>query len=191
MNDNHTLFSELLDVEFRIFTETTPWLKADPDPSKGEFPLPQYESDGAAALDVRAFMDEERVTINAGMSFKFRAGFGFHINNPWIAAHILPRSGTGVRGTNLKNTLGLIDSDYQGELSCTAINTNPPGSEPIVVNRGDRIFQLVFVPIVRVRPNWVDSFTAQTKRGAGGFGSTEDFNGSQRKWTTSTPGTPP
>nr|WP_250807719.1 dUTP diphosphatase [Neorhizobium tomejilense] len=170
--NNQNLFSEMLDVEFRIFTETNPWLKADPDPSKGEFPLPQYESEQAAALDIRAFMDQETAVINPGESFKFRAGFGFHINNPWIAALVLPRSGSGVKGTNLKNTLGLIDSDYQGELSCTAINTNPPGTEPIIVNRGDRIFQLVFVPIVRVKPNWVDAFSATSKRGVGGFGST-------------------
>jgi len=172
MNDNLNLFSGLLDVEFRIFKETTPWLKENPDPTKGEFPLPQYESDGAAALDIRAFMDEEKVSIEPGQSFKFRSGFGFHINNPWIAAEVLPRSGTGVRGTNLKNTLGLIDSDYQGELSCTAINTNPQGTPPIEITRGDRIFQLVFVPIIRVRPVVVDQFSSQTRRGAGGFGST-------------------
>lgn len=170
--NNQNLFSGLLDVEFKLFSENTPWLKANPDAEMGEFPLPQYESEGAAALDVRAFMDQATVVLEAGQSFKFRSGFGFHINNPWIAAHILPRSGTGVKGTNLKNTLGLIDSDYQGELSCTAINTNPQGSDPIIINRGDRIFQLVFVPIIRVNPNWVDAFSSSTKRGEGGFGST-------------------
>jgi dUTP pyrophosphatase len=169
---NQNLLSELLDVEFRIFTENNPWLKENPDASKGEFPLPQYETEQAAALDIRAFMDEETVSIAPGQSFKFRSGFGFHINNPWIAALVLPRSGAGVKGSNLKNTLGLIDSDYQGELSCTAINTNPPGTEPIVVNRGDRLFQLVFVPVVRVKPNWVDTFSETSKRGTGGFGST-------------------
>ncbi|MDW9478984.1 dUTP diphosphatase [Sinorhizobium meliloti] len=169
---NQNLFSSTLDIEFKLFFEGTPWLKADPDPSKGEFPLPQYESEEAAAMDIRAFMDEDQVVIEPGQSFKFRSGFGFHINNPWIAAHVLPRSGTGVKGTNLKNTLGLIDSDYQGELFCTAINTNPPGTDPIVVNRGDRIFQLVFVPVVRVNPNWVGDFSVASKRGVGGFGST-------------------
>jgi dUTP pyrophosphatase len=159
-------------VEFKLFSEPTPWLKADPDASKGEFPLPRYESEEAAALDVRVFMDEEQVSIAPGHSFKFRAGFGFHINNPFIAAHILPRSGSGVKGLNLKNTIGLIDSDYQGELFLTAINTNPSGTDPIVVTRGDRLFQLVFVPVIRVDRKWVDTFSDTSERGAGGFGST-------------------
>lgn len=168
--NNQELFSRHLDIEFKLFEN--PWLKESPDLANGEFPLPQYESDEAAAMDIRALMEEEKVELHSGQKFKFRAGFGFHINNPWIAAHILPRSGTGVKGTNLKNTLGLIDSDYQGELSCTAINTNEEGEPPIVITRGDRIFQLVFVPIIRVKPNWVDTFSATTKRGTGGFGST-------------------
>lgn len=169
---NKNLFSSHLDIEFKLFPENTPWLTANPDAAKGEFPLPQYESEEAAALDIRAFMDEEQVVLQSGQKFRFRTGFGFHINNPWIAAHVLPRSGTGVKGTNLKNTIGLIDSDYQGELSCTAINTNEPGEAPVVINRGDRLFQLVFVPIIRVSPKWVDDFSSTTKRGAGGFGST-------------------
>lgn len=170
--NNNDLFSRDLGVEFKLFSEQTPWLKADPDAGKGEFPLPQYESEEAAALDIRAFMDQESVELHSGQKFKFRTGFGFHINNPWIAAWVLPRSGTGVKGTNLKNTLGLIDSDYQGELSCTAINTNEPGEPPIVITRGDRVFQLVFMPIIRVKPHWVDAFAVATKRGIGGFGST-------------------
>lgn len=165
---NQHFFSGYVDVEFKIFDNAL--LKEKPEP--WEFPLPQYESEEAAAMDIRAFMEEEQVSIAPGESFKFLAGFGFHINNPWIAAQILPRSGTGVKGTNLKNTLGLIDSDYQGELKCTAINTNPPGTDPIVVNRGDRIFQLIFVPIIRVRPQWVKEYSVETKRGTGGFGST-------------------
>lgn len=159
-------------VEFRLFSTNTPWLKAEPDAWEGEFPLPRYESEEAAALDIRVFMDEEQVSIAPGHSFKFRAGFGFHINNPFIAAHILPRSGSGVKGLNLKNTIGLIDSDYQGELFLTAINTNPEGTDPIVVTRGDRLFQLVFVPVIRVAPEWVDDFSTTSKRGSGGFGST-------------------
>lgn len=169
---NEDIFSRSLDIEFKLFSENTPWLKANPDLANGEFPLPQYESEEAAALDIRAFMDEEQVVLHSGQKFKFRTGFGFHINNPWIAAWVLPRSGTGVKGTNLKNTLGLIDSDYQGELSCTAINTNEAGEPPIVINRGDRVFQLVFMPIVRAKPVWVGDFSVATKRGTGGFGST-------------------
>lgn len=169
---NDDFFRMLQCVEFKLFDKNTPWLKAKPDASNGEFPLPRYESDEAAALDIRAFMDEEQVSIAPGQSFKFRAGFGFHINNPWIAAHVLPRSGTGVKGLNLKNTIGLIDSDYQGELFLTTINTNPEGSEPIIVTRGDRLFQLVFVPVIRVACNWVDKFSTKSKRGVGGFGST-------------------
>jgi dUTP pyrophosphatase len=170
--NNQDLFSRHLDIEFKLFSETTPWLKADPNAENGEFPLPQYETDEAAAMDIRAFMDQETVELHSGQKFKFRSGFGFHINNPWIAAHVLPRSGTGVRGANLKNTIGLIDSDYQGELFCTVINTNEEGEPPITIKRGDRLFQLVFLPVIRVTPNWVDTFSAKTKRGAGGFGST-------------------
>jgi dUTP pyrophosphatase len=172
MTTNHNFFTNHQSVEFKLFATNTPWLKAEPDTSKGEFPLPRYESDEAAALDIRAFMDEEQVAIAPGQSFKFRAGFGFHINNPWIAAHILPRSGTGVKGLNLKNTIGLIDSDYQGELFLTAINTNPEGTDPIIVTRGDRLFQLVFVPVIRVDRKWVDDFSSTSTRGVGGFGST-------------------
>jgi dUTP pyrophosphatase len=169
---NEQFFSNDIGVEFKLFPENTPWLKASPDEGKGEFPLPAYQSAGAAALDIRVFMDQPSVLIDPGASFKFRSGFGFHINNPWIAAHILPRSGTGVKGLNLKNTIGLIDSDYQGELFCTVINTNEEGSDPIIVNRGDRLFQLVFVPIIRVNPTWVETFSESTIRGEGGFGST-------------------
>lgn len=148
-------------VEFKLFN---PMLK--------EFGLPEYQSDGAAAMDIRALMDVDRVEIAPGATHKFRAGFGFHIARPDYAAFILPRSGSGTRGANLKNTLGLIDSDYQGELVCTAINTNPPGSSPIVVEHGERIFQLLFLPVVRVEQKWVDCFSAASSRGDGGLGST-------------------
>lgn len=150
-----------MDVEFKIFS-----------PVLANFGLPKYESSEAAAMDIRAIMVDEKVSIEPGQSYKFRAGFGFHINNPWIAALVLPRSGAGTRGLNLKNTTGLIDSDYQGELQITAINTNPPGTPPIVVEQGERICQLVFVPVVRVSPQWVDEFSSETARGTGGFGST-------------------
>lgn len=151
----------LVDVEFKVENALLDY-----------YGKPKYESSEAAAVDIRAIMEEKEVLIEGGQTFKVTSGFSFHINNPWITALVIPRSGHGVRGGNLKNTIGLIDSDFQGELSCTIVNTNPPGSPPIRIEQGERLFQLVFVPIIRVNPVWVDEFSVVSARGKGGFGST-------------------
>lgn len=150
-----------LDIEFKLF-----------NPELKKFGLPQYETTEAAALDVRAMTTEKEVSIPSGMSVKFGIGFGFHINNPFVAALVMPRSSTGKKGLILKNTIGLIDSDYQGEVICNVANINPEGSDPVVIKRGDRLFQLMFVPIVRADAKWVEEFGEKSDRGEGGFGST-------------------
>ena len=139
------------------------------DPRLGrEIPLPEYATDGSAGLDLRACIDEP-VTIGPGETRLVATGIAIHIADPGYAAVILPRSGLGHRhGIVLGNLVGLIDSDYQGEVGISCWNR---GSEPYVVEPGDRIAQLVVVPVARARFELVEEFT-ETERGAGGFGHT-------------------
>ena len=139
------------------------------DPRLGrEIPLPEYATDGSAGLDLRACIDEP-VTIGPGETLLVATGIAIHIADPGYAAVILPRSGLGHRhGIVLGNLVGLIDSDYQGEVGISCWNR---GSEPYVVEPGDRIAQLVVVPVARARFELVEEFT-ETERGAGGFGHT-------------------
>ena len=139
------------------------------DPRLGrEIPLPEYATDGSAGLDLRACIDEP-VTIGPGETRLVATGIAIHIADPGYAAVILPRSGLGHRhGIVLGNLVGLIDSDYQGEVGISCWNR---GSEPYVVEPGDRIAQLVVVPVARARFELVEEFT-ETERGSGGFGHT-------------------
>ena len=139
------------------------------DPRLGrEIPLPEYATDGSAGLDLRACIDEP-ITVKPGETRLVATGIAIHIADPGYAAVILPRSGLGHRhGIVLGNLVGLIDSDYQGEVGISCWNR---GSEPYVVEPGDRIAQLVVVPIARARFELVEEFAA-TERGAGGFGHT-------------------
>ena len=139
------------------------------DPRLGrEIPLPEYATDGSAGLDLRACIDEP-VTIGPGETLLVATGIAIHIADPGYAAVILPRSGLGHRhGIVLGNLVGLIDSDYQGEVGISCWNR---GSEPYVVEPGDRIAQLVVVPVARARFELVEEFT-ETERGSGGFGHT-------------------
>ena len=139
------------------------------DPRLGrEIPLPEYATDGSAGLDLRACIDEP-ITVGPGETRLVATGIAIHIADPGYAAVILPRSGLGHRhGIVLGNLVGLIDSDYQGEVGISCWNR---GSEPYVVEPGDRIAQLVVVPVARARFELVEEFT-ETKRGAGGFGHT-------------------
>ena len=139
------------------------------DPRLGrEIPLPEYATDGSAGLDLRACIDEP-ITVKPGETRLVATGIAIHIADPGYAAVILPRSGLGHRhGIVLGNLVGLIDSDYQGEVGISCWNR---GSEPFVVEPGDRIAQLVVVPVARARFKLVEEFTA-TERGAGGFGHT-------------------
>lgn len=131
-----------------------------------EFPLPTYATVGSAGLDLRV-LTEEDFDIQPGETKLIPTGLSIYIADPNLAAVILPRSGLGHKhGIVLGNLVGLIDSDYQGPLMVSMWNR---GEETFHVAVGDRIAQLVFVPIVQAEFNIVQEFT-QTDRGEGGFG---------------------
>lgn len=130
--------------------------------------LPSYATAGAAGLDLRACVDAP-LSIAPGTTHLIKTGLAIHIADAGYAAMILPRSGLGHKhGIVLGNLVGLIDSDYQGELMVSTWNR---GSEAFTLNPLDRLAQLVIVPVVQANFNVVDEF-ANSKRGAGGFGST-------------------
>ena len=139
------------------------------DPRVGkEFPLPEYSTDGAAGLDLIACIDEH-LRVEPGEAHLVPTGIAIHIVDTELAAVLLPRSGLGHRhGIVLGNLVGLIDSDYQGQVFVSCWNR---GHERFVIEPGDRIAQMVFVPVVHARFKIVDDFT-QSSRGAGGFGHT-------------------
>ena len=131
-----------------------------------KYPVPTYTTSGSAGLDLRAMIDEP-LTLQAGETKLISTGFAMHIADESIAAHILPRSGLGHKhGIVLGNLVGLIDSDYQGPLMISCWNRS---EQPFTIEEGDRIAQLVFVPIVQVELNLVSDFS-ETQRGEGGFG---------------------
>jgi dUTP pyrophosphatase len=130
--------------------------------------MPAYATPGAAGLDLRACVDAPLV-IEPGATHLLRTGMAIHLADPGYAALILPRSGLGHKhGIVLGNLVGLIDSDYQGELMVSTWNR---GSMAFTLNPLERIAQLVIVPVVQARFEIVDEFDA-SERGAGGFGST-------------------
>ncbi|MGB2817460.1 MAG: dUTP diphosphatase [Burkholderiaceae bacterium] len=130
--------------------------------------LPSYATPGAAGLDLRACVDAPLV-IEPGSTHLVKTGMAIHLADPGYAALILPRSGMGHKhGIVLGNLVGLIDSDYQGELMVSTWNR---GSVPFTLNPLERLAQLVIVPVVQAHFNVVDEFSA-SERGAGGFGST-------------------
>jgi dUTP pyrophosphatase len=133
-----------------------------------EFPLPAYATAGSAGLDLRA-MVEAPLVIEPGATHLLPTGLSIWVEDPGLAAVILPRSGLGHKhGIVLGNLVGLIDSDYQGPLMVSCWNR---GDTPFTVAPGERIAQLVVVPVVQVGLEVVTEFTA-TDRGAGGFGHT-------------------
>jgi dUTP pyrophosphatase len=130
--------------------------------------LPEYATPGAAGLDLRACVDAPLV-IEPGATYLVKTGLAIHIGDPGYAALILPRSGLGHKhGIVLGNLVGLIDSDYQGELMVSTWNR---GAAAFTLNPLERLAQLVIVPVVQTAFNIVDDFSA-SERGAGGFGST-------------------
>ncbi|MEW5791714.1 MAG: dUTP diphosphatase [Pseudomonadota bacterium] len=132
------------------------------------WPLPAYATEEAAGMDLRACL-EAPLDLAPGQAELIPTGFAMHIDNPGVAAMILPRSGLGHKqGLVLGNLLGLIDSDYQGPLMISAWNR---GSQAIHIEPGDRIAQLIFVPVLRPTLQVVADFD-QSDRGIGGFGST-------------------
>ena len=129
--------------------------------------LPKYQTEGSAGLDLRACIDEA-VTLNPGDTCLLSSGIAIHLEDNNIAGMILPRSGLGHKhGIVLGNLVGLIDSDYQGELKISCWNRN---QEHFTINPGERIAQLVFIPIVQVEFTVVTEFKP-TDRGHAGFGS--------------------
>lgn len=130
-------------------------------------PLPGYASDGSAGLDMRACIDTT-LTVEPGETVLVPTGIAIHIGDPALAAVLLPRSGLGHRhGLVLGNLTGLIDSDYQGQVYLSCWNR---GRAAYAIQPGERIAQMVFLPVAQVRFDIVDEF-APTERGAGGFGS--------------------
>nr|WP_144018107.1 dUTP diphosphatase [Photobacterium andalusiense] len=138
------------------------------DPRVGtEFPLPAYATTGSAGLDLRACLDQALI-VAPGETHLVPTGLAIHIGDSNLAATILPRSGLGHKhGIVLGNLVGLIDSDYQGQLMVSVWNR---GDTTFTIEPGDRIAQLVFVPVVQAQFNIVTDFDDASLRGEGGFG---------------------
>ena len=131
-----------------------------------DIPLPEHATSGSAGMDLRACIDNN-ITLKPGDTELIPTGIAIHISDPGLAATILPRSGLGHKhGIVLGNLVGLIDSDYQGQLFVSCWNR---GTNEFVIEVGDRIAQLVFLPVVQVDFEQVQEFT-DSERGAGGFG---------------------
>ena len=130
--------------------------------------MPAYATSGSAGLDLRACI-EAPLTLHPGDTVLVPSGLAIHLADPGLAAIVIPRSGLGHKhGIVLGNLVGLIDSDYQGQVFVSCWNR---GREPFALNPMERIAQLVVVPVMQVKLNVVDSFE-ESARGAGGFGST-------------------
>jgi dUTP pyrophosphatase len=130
--------------------------------------LPHYATAGAAGLDLRACIDQP-IELRPGATELVPSGIAIHLTDPGLAAIVLPRSGLGHKhGIVLGNLVGLIDSDYQGQVFVSLWNR---GASPFTLNPMERIAQLVVVPVLQVKLNVVEDFGA-SERGAGGFGST-------------------
>jgi dUTP pyrophosphatase len=131
-----------------------------------EYPLPEYATPGSAGLDLRALLDAP-LTLQPGQTELIPTGLAIHIGDANLCATILPRSGMGHKnGIVLGNLVGLIDSDYQGQLMISTWNR---GQNAFTIQPGDRIAQLVFVPVVQAQFELVEEFDA-SQRGEGGFG---------------------
>ncbi len=139
------------------------------DPRVGkDIPLPDYATDGSAGVDLRACLDEP-LTIEPGQTELIPTGIAVYIEDPGLAAMLLPRSGLGHKhGIVLGNLVGLIDSDYQGQLFVSCWNR---GSDAFELEPGARLAQMVIVPVVQAAFEVVEEF-AESSRGAGGFGHT-------------------
>lgn len=139
------------------------------DPRIGrEFPLPAYATSGSAGLDLRACVDAP-LEVKPGEAHLIPTGIAIHIGDPSLAAVLLPRSGLGhKKGIVLGNLVGLIDSDYQGQIFVSCWNRS---GNSFTINAGERIAQMVFIPVVQADFAVVDDFEASA-RGSGGFGHT-------------------
>ena len=133
-----------------------------------EFPIPDYATEGSAGMDLRACVDGD-VELAPGDTYLVPTGMAIHVADPSYAAVLLPRSGLGHKhGIVLGNLVGLIDSDYQGQLFVSCWNRS---KENFIIKPGERIAQMVIVPVVRAEFEIVEEFDS-SERGAGGFGHT-------------------
>ena len=131
-----------------------------------EFPMPSYATEGSAGIDLRACLDDS-LQLAPGETQLIPTGIAIHMGDPTIAATILPRSGLGHKhGIVLGNLVGLIDSDYQGQVFVSCWNR---GNDHYTIEPGDRIAQLVFLPVIQAEFNVVEDFE-DSARGSGGFG---------------------
>lgn len=147
-----------IDVEFKILDQRL----------GAEFPLPVYATEHSAGMDLRAMIPES-LTLEPGSCHLIPTGMAIFIRDPSVCAHILPRSGLGHKqGLVMGNGVGLIDADYQGPLMVSLWNR---GLGKQIIQAGDRIAQLVFMPVIRARLIEVEQF-AESARGGGGFGHT-------------------
>jgi dUTP pyrophosphatase len=132
-------------------------------------PLPAYATTGAAAMDLRACL-ETPTTVQPGETTLIPSGIAISIHDPGLVALLVPRSGLGIKhGIVLANTVGVIDSDYQGEIGIGIVNR---GAAPYTIEPGERICQMMFVPVMQATLHIVEEFSQESVRGAGGFGST-------------------
>jgi dUTP pyrophosphatase len=155
-------FGDLLWIEFKVLDERL-----------REWGLPSAQSDMAAAIDLYACVDGPMTLLPQAPARLIPAGFSMFIGNPYVTALILPRSGTGHRkGLVLGNTVGVVDPDFLGHVMISAWNRSGVETDPIVIAPGERIAQMLFVPIIRPLFKRVEEFSRQTPRGEGGFGST-------------------
>lgn len=153
-------------IQVKILNNKLKAQGANTDPS---IPLPQYATTGSAGLDLRACIDEP-ITLQPGEAKLIPTGMAIYIQNPNLAGMILPRSGLGHKhGIVLGNGVGLVDSDYQGELMVSCWNRS---AVPFTIAVGERIAQLVLVPVVQAEFQIVSEFQQNTVRGEGGFGHT-------------------
>lgn len=132
-------------------------------------PLPEYATDGSAALDLRACI-REPIMVEPGQTVTIPSGLAISIHDPSLVAILAPRSGLGIKhGLVLANTIGIIDSDYQGEIK---IGIRNQGCEPYSIQPGERVCQMLFMPVVQATLRVVEQFSEETARGEGGFGHT-------------------
>ena len=132
-------------------------------------PLPQYATEGAAALDLRACICDP-VEVTPGETVTIPSGIAIGIHDPGLVAILAPRSGLGIKhGIVLANTIGVIDSDYQGEIK---VGIRNQGDKTYTIEPGERICQMLFVPIIQVTLRVVETFSEESIRGEGGFGHT-------------------
>ena len=143
------------------------------DPRLNDWGLPRYQTPLAAAIDLFACIDAPMQIQPQAAAVLIPSGIALHMDSPALCAVILPRSGLGhKKGLVLGNSVGLIDADYTAQCFISVWNRNPPGSEAITIEPGERIAQMMFLPVVRPQLNVVDEFSRSSERGAGGFGST-------------------